>query len=170
MARREFRGKNLVQGIIDLPIIIPHTAAGVALLMVFGRRGSGGRAARLGGLLLHRKLRRHRRGYALRQPAPAGRHGPGDLRPRRPAPRERRPHAGRESLVGLQAGDPAARVARDRGRLGADVGAGDQRVRRRRDPRLQPQGDLGAHIRALRAASVSTSRCRSPLCCSFLRW
>ena len=39
LARREFPGKNLVQGIIDLPIIIPHTAAGVALLMVFGRRG-----------------------------------------------------------------------------------------------------------------------------------
>ena len=39
LARREFRGKNWVQGIIDLPIIIPHTAAGVALLMVFGRRG-----------------------------------------------------------------------------------------------------------------------------------
>jgi molybdate/tungstate transport system permease protein len=39
LARREFWGKNLVQGLIDLPIIIPHTAAGVALLMVFGRRG-----------------------------------------------------------------------------------------------------------------------------------
>lgn len=39
MARREFRGKNLIQGLIDLPIIIPHTAAGIALLMVFGRRG-----------------------------------------------------------------------------------------------------------------------------------
>jgi molybdate/tungstate transport system permease protein len=39
MARREFPGKNLVQGLIDLPLIIPHTAAGVALLMVFGRRG-----------------------------------------------------------------------------------------------------------------------------------
>jgi len=39
LARREFWGKSLVQGIIDLPIIIPHTAAGVALLMVFGRRG-----------------------------------------------------------------------------------------------------------------------------------
>jgi molybdate/tungstate transport system permease protein len=39
MARREFPGKNLVQGLIDLPIIIPHTAAGIALLMVFGRRG-----------------------------------------------------------------------------------------------------------------------------------
>jgi molybdate/tungstate transport system permease protein len=39
LARREFWGKSLVQGLIDLPIIIPHTAAGVALLMVFGRRG-----------------------------------------------------------------------------------------------------------------------------------
>lgn len=39
LARKEFPGKNLVQGLIDLPIIIPHTAAGVALLMVFGRRG-----------------------------------------------------------------------------------------------------------------------------------
>lgn len=39
LARRDFPGKNLMQGIIDLPIIIPHTAAGVALLMVFGRRG-----------------------------------------------------------------------------------------------------------------------------------
>jgi len=49
LARREFWGKNLVQGIIDLPIIIPHTAAGVALLMVFGRRGLlGGPLASLG--------------------------------------------------------------------------------------------------------------------------
>lgn len=39
LARREFWGKNLLEGVIDLPIIIPHTAAGIALLMVFGRRG-----------------------------------------------------------------------------------------------------------------------------------
>lgn len=39
LARKEFWGKNLIQGIIDLPIIIPHTAAGVALIMVFGRHG-----------------------------------------------------------------------------------------------------------------------------------
>lgn len=38
LARKDFWGKNLVQGIIDLPIIIPHTAAGVALIMVFGRQ------------------------------------------------------------------------------------------------------------------------------------
>jgi molybdate/tungstate transport system permease protein len=43
LARREFPGKSLVQGLIDLPIIVPHTAAGVALLMVFGRRGVLGR-------------------------------------------------------------------------------------------------------------------------------
>jgi molybdate/tungstate transport system permease protein len=39
LARRDFPGKSLLQGLIDLPIIIPHTAAGVALLMVFGRKG-----------------------------------------------------------------------------------------------------------------------------------
>jgi len=37
LARREFRGKKLVEGIIDLPVMIPHTAAGIALLNVWGR-------------------------------------------------------------------------------------------------------------------------------------
>jgi molybdate/tungstate transport system permease protein len=32
LARREFPLKNLVSGIIDLPIVIPHSAAGIALL------------------------------------------------------------------------------------------------------------------------------------------
>ena len=39
LARRRFRGKRLVEAIINLPVVVPHTAAGVALLMVFGRRG-----------------------------------------------------------------------------------------------------------------------------------
>ena len=39
LARRQFWGKGLVEGIVDLPIVIPHTAAGVALLLVFGSRG-----------------------------------------------------------------------------------------------------------------------------------
>lgn len=50
LARREFPGKNLVLGIIDLPIIVPHTAAGVALLMVFGRQGLLGEGLRSLGL------------------------------------------------------------------------------------------------------------------------
>lgn len=39
LARRSFPGKTILEGIIDLPIIIPHTAAGVALLLVYGRQG-----------------------------------------------------------------------------------------------------------------------------------
>jgi molybdate/tungstate transport system permease protein len=39
LARVRFRGKSMVEAIIDLPIVIPHTAAGVALLTVFGSRG-----------------------------------------------------------------------------------------------------------------------------------
>jgi molybdate/tungstate transport system permease protein len=39
MARRNFRGKHLIDAIINLPLVIPHTAAGVALLLVFGGHG-----------------------------------------------------------------------------------------------------------------------------------
>ena len=39
LARRSFRGRHLVEALVNLPIVIPHTAAGVALLLVFGRRG-----------------------------------------------------------------------------------------------------------------------------------
>ncbi len=45
IARRAFPGKRLVQALVNLPLVIPHTAAGIALLMVFGRRGFFGRAA-----------------------------------------------------------------------------------------------------------------------------
>jgi molybdate/tungstate transport system permease protein len=51
LARVNFPGKAIVEGIIDLPVIIPHTAAGVALLMVFGRQGLLGKAAAQAGLL-----------------------------------------------------------------------------------------------------------------------
>ncbi len=44
LARHRFRGKRWVEGIINLPIVIPHTAAGIALLTVFGRQGLAGPA------------------------------------------------------------------------------------------------------------------------------
>lgn len=50
LARVPFRGRALVSGLIDLPVIIPHTAAGIALLMVFGRQGLLGQAFGLVGL------------------------------------------------------------------------------------------------------------------------
>jgi molybdate/tungstate transport system permease protein len=37
LARKSFFGKKLVMGIIDLPIVIPHTAAGIAVLGVVSR-------------------------------------------------------------------------------------------------------------------------------------
>jgi molybdate/tungstate transport system permease protein len=44
LARREFPGKKLVEGLIDVPIVVPHTAAGIALLFVFGRSFAVGAA------------------------------------------------------------------------------------------------------------------------------
>ena len=38
LARHDFPGKRLVEGLIDVPIVVPHTAAGIALLFVFGRK------------------------------------------------------------------------------------------------------------------------------------
>jgi len=38
LARKKFFGKTALLAIIDLPIIIPHSAAGIALLTVIGRR------------------------------------------------------------------------------------------------------------------------------------
>ncbi len=39
LARRSFPGKRLVEVVIDLPIVLPPSVAGLALLLVFGRRG-----------------------------------------------------------------------------------------------------------------------------------
>jgi molybdate transport system permease protein len=39
LARRDFRGKIFVDLLVDLPIVLPPTVAGVALLVAFGRRG-----------------------------------------------------------------------------------------------------------------------------------
>ncbi len=38
LARYNFPGKRVVEAIIDVPIVVPHTSAGIALLFVFGRR------------------------------------------------------------------------------------------------------------------------------------
>ncbi|MFO7792344.1 MAG: ABC transporter permease [Candidatus Saliniplasma sp.] len=42
LARKNFPGKEFVEGIIDLPMVVPHMVAGIALLVVFGRHGSIG--------------------------------------------------------------------------------------------------------------------------------
>jgi molybdate/tungstate transport system permease protein len=39
LARYRFRGSLFLQSVVDLPLAIPHTVVGIALLLVFGRRG-----------------------------------------------------------------------------------------------------------------------------------
>jgi molybdate/tungstate transport system permease protein len=39
LAREQFSGKAIVEGIVDMPVVIPHTIAGIALLFIFGRAG-----------------------------------------------------------------------------------------------------------------------------------
>jgi len=43
LARKEFRGKSLVESIVDIPIMIPHTVAGICLLTVVSPRSWVGR-------------------------------------------------------------------------------------------------------------------------------
>ena len=39
LARTRFVGRGIISAIVDLPLAVPHTVAGIALLMVFGRQG-----------------------------------------------------------------------------------------------------------------------------------
>jgi molybdate/tungstate transport system permease protein len=61
LARKKFPAKNFVQGIIDLPIVLPHTAAGIALLGFISRDGFLGKTASLLGI----NLVNHPSGIAL---------------------------------------------------------------------------------------------------------
>jgi len=50
LARKNFPLKRLVTGIIDVPIVIPHSAAGIALFWIISREGLLGRPAESLGL------------------------------------------------------------------------------------------------------------------------
>ncbi|HET9345103.1 MAG TPA: ABC transporter permease [Candidatus Limnocylindrales bacterium] len=50
LARRSFRGKWLVEAIVDLPIVLPPAVAGLALLLVLGRRGLLGSSLDVAGI------------------------------------------------------------------------------------------------------------------------
>jgi molybdate/tungstate transport system permease protein len=61
LARKKLPAKNLIQGIIDLPIVLPHTAAGIALLGFISRDGFLGKIAGTVGI----NLVNHPSGIAL---------------------------------------------------------------------------------------------------------
>ena len=39
LARHQFRGQRIIDTLVDLPMVLPPAVAGIALLLVFGRRG-----------------------------------------------------------------------------------------------------------------------------------
>ena len=50
LARRSFRGRAVVSALMDLPLVIPHPVAGIALLLVLGRGSPVGGALYSAGL------------------------------------------------------------------------------------------------------------------------
>lgn len=52
LARGDFRGRQLVDALVDLPIVVPPAVAGLALLLAFGRFGLLGPALRALGVQL----------------------------------------------------------------------------------------------------------------------
>jgi molybdate transport system permease protein len=39
LGRKDFRGRRLLDTLVDLPMVLPPAVAGIALLLAFGRRG-----------------------------------------------------------------------------------------------------------------------------------
>jgi molybdate transport system permease protein len=52
LARRRFAGSTILETIVDLPIVLPPSVAGLALLLVFGRRGAVGEPLELLGVTI----------------------------------------------------------------------------------------------------------------------
>lgn len=50
LARRDFPGKGIVNGLVDLPVVIPHSAAGIAIMGVVSRNTLVGQAGEAVGL------------------------------------------------------------------------------------------------------------------------
>ena len=60
LARRRFWGRGLVEAVVDLPIVLPPSVAGLALLLVFSRRRAPVGPVRLPG---HHRAIHDRRGH-----------------------------------------------------------------------------------------------------------
>ena len=52
LARSRFRGKSMAEALVDLPIVLPPSVAGLALLLAFGRHGLAGGSLELVGITL----------------------------------------------------------------------------------------------------------------------
>ena len=52
LARADFRGSRVINTLIDIPVVLPPSAAGIALLLAFGRLGFVGQYLNVFGITL----------------------------------------------------------------------------------------------------------------------
>ena len=101
LARKDFWGKALLDGVVHLPLVLPPVVTGYLLLIAFGRRGAGRRVPRRP--FRHRVLvPLDRRGARLRRDgvSAAGARHPAVVRGDRPPARGRRRDARRQPAAG----------------------------------------------------------------------
>ena len=162
LARREFPGKAVLNGLVHLPLILPPVVTGYLLLLTFGRRGPVG--AFLEAAFRDRlRLPLDRRGARLRGdgvPADGAGDPPLDRGGRPPAGGCRR-HARRQPALGVRnrhaALDPAGRRRRD----DPDLRQGYGRVRGDDHLRLEhPRRDADAALGDLHLHPGARRRCR----------
>ncbi len=161
--RTDYPGRNLVETLTDLPIVLPPAVAGLGLLLAFGRYGLIGQYSR--SVRDHDRVHdaRGRDRPDLRRGPVLPPAGPDLLRRGRPSVRGRGPVARGISLLHLP---PGHGPARDRGaRLGRDhdLRPRSRRVRRDDHVRRQHPGEDADHAaRDLQPNCRATSRPRSP--------
>ena len=157
LARWEFPGKSLVNGIVHLPLVLPPVVTGYVLLLAFGRRGIFGAALEKIGIVLAFRwtgaaLACAIMGFPLMVRAMRLSFETIDVRLEAGGR-----HARRRPAVALRAGDAAA---------------GDARAHRRRDPGLRPRARRSSAppspssrtspARRRRSPRRSTPTCRTP--------
>ena len=101
LARKDFWGKALLDGVVHLPLVLPPVVTGYLLLITFGRQGRGRRAS--SPTLRHRVLvPLDRRGAGLRRDgvSAAGSRHPAVVRGDRPPAGGRRGDARRQRHAG----------------------------------------------------------------------
>ena len=161
LARTTFPGKSVVAALVDLPLAVPHTVAGIALLMVLGRQGVlGAPLQALVGLKFWGTLA----GIVaamLFVSAPytvnAARIG---FRGRRSALGENRTHTWSRPVANLCTHHAAAGTTQHHDRRDADLRPLDQRIRRGRHSRLLPDDGAGQNLRVVPSLrSRPGSRC-----------
>ena len=52
LGRAQFRGRSVLDTLLDLPMVLPPSVAGIALLLAFGRRGLVGQYLNAGGITI----------------------------------------------------------------------------------------------------------------------